>query len=163
MRRNLHSRLFIPVLIVASLALSVHAANKNLATGTSVGTFTLDGKKTKLAYAGAFVDQKDARKSTILIISDRKLPASSWKSESDIMRTWADRKFVGVAFWIDRNGDDFRTEYYDGKQSNSTSGILKLKLDAASGRDLSGSAIGDATADMVSHPMKLDVRFHANR
>jgi hypothetical protein len=160
-----YPRIFITMIIVlTSFATAVFAADAKLAAGAAAGTFTVGGKETKLAYAAAFVDQKDERKPVILIVSDRQLPASTWKTETDFMMATMKQTFIGVVFFIDKKGEVYRTDYYDGTDfPTSTNGIFDLKLDAASGKDLSGTAVSTESAAKTRHPVKLDVKFHATR
>ena len=68
---------------LASPAVSVAS---DLASGSAKGSLTFDDTTAALAYAAAFVDQKDERKPVILLLSDKKLPTEKWTSDFDIMR-----------------------------------------------------------------------------
>ena len=73
-------------------------------------------KSVTLAHAAAFADAKDERKPTILVLSDKELPAAGWHAESDYMQYRRSHPFMGAAFWLDKNREVFRTEYYDGSK-----------------------------------------------
>lgn len=65
---------------IASVSLATAA---DLPSGTAKGACAKDRETpVALAYAAAFVDQKDERKPTLLILSDKKLPTDKWTSES---------------------------------------------------------------------------------
>lgn len=130
--------------------------------GQASGTLSVSGKAFTLSHAATFVDQKDERKPVILVLSEAALPAGSWKSESDYSAYCRDHPLKGVAFWLDKNREVFRTEYNDGGQfPTSASGIFELKLDAGSGKDFSGSAVSTSAAARLHEPVKLDATFHA--
>lgn len=150
-------------IIFATMAAVAFAAGPKLATGEASGAFSADGKETKLTHVAAFVDQKDERKPVILIVSDVELPAGGWKSETDFMMYRMDHeKMIGVAFYLDKNREVFRTDYFDGTSfPTSTSGIFELKLDPASGKTFSGSAHSTKAGETLSHKVKLDVTFNA--
>ena len=149
---------FAGLLITAALA---RGAGKP-GPGQASGTLSVSGKSFTLSHAAAFVDQKDERKPVILVLSDAALPAGAWKSESDYSAYWHEHPLKGVAFWLDRNREVFRTDYYDGGPfPTSASGIFELKLDAGSGKDFTGSAASTAAASKLHEPVRLDATFHA--
>jgi len=129
----------------------------DLPAGTVKGTFIPEEKPAvTLAYAVAFVDVKDERKPILLILSDKKVPAEKWTSEFDLML--AHPNFSGAVFFIDKEGEVFRSDVYvDGKQA-SVSGYFKLTLDGPMGKDLKGAV---KTSDASSNGPKLDAVFHA--
>lgn len=131
------------------------AAAGDLANGEAKGTYAPKGATAvALEHAAAFTDQKDERKPTILLLTDKKLPTEKWKSEFDLMLSH--EKFNGVLFWLDHEGKVFRTDTYENGRQASVSGVFELKLDGKPGKELTGSASsGDATL------YKLDVKFHA--
>ena len=51
------------------------------ASGQASGTFAVGGKTYKLSHAAAFVDQKDERKPTVIVITDDEVPAATWTSD----------------------------------------------------------------------------------
>lgn len=127
----------------------------DLPVGTAKGSYTPEGgKAAAITNAAAFVDQKDDRKPTILLLSDKKLPTEKWKSEFDLMRSH--EKFTGVLFWLDKEGSVFRSDTYLNGRQASVAGLFELKLESKGGKDLSGSALSHETASE-----KLDVTFHA--
>lgn len=155
---------FLPALLITALiAATAFAANPKPGPGEASGTFSVGGKVSKLTHAAVFVDQKDEQKPLILIVSDIELPAGGWKSETDFMMYRMDhKKLIGVAFFLDKKREVFRTDYYDGTSfPTSTSGIFELKLDPASGKTLSGSAHSTKAGDTLSTKVKLDVTFNA--
>ncbi len=149
---------FSALLLAASLA---RGADRP-AAGHASGTLSVSGKSFALSRAAAFVDQKDERKPVILVLSEAELPAASWKSESDYSMYCHDHPLKGVAFWLDRNREVFRTEYNDGGPfPTSASGIFELKLDPGSGKELSGSAVSTAVAAKLHDAVRLDAKFRA--
>ena len=136
---------------------SVRAAD--LPTGTAKGTCTKDGAAPiALHFAGAFVDQKDSDKPTLLILSDIKLPTNAWTSEFDIMESHEKYPFSGAIFFLNKEGEVFRTDFYWKGRQSSVSGYFKLTLDGKAGKELSGSVAttsGDATDP------KVDATLHA--
>jgi hypothetical protein len=82
---------FYPLCVMSILAL-LSAANcaraaSNLPAGSTKGSLTYDGAIADLTFATAFVDQKDERKSIVLVISDQKLPVEKWESECQMRRS----------------------------------------------------------------------------
>ena len=141
---------------LASITL-VHAAD--LPGGTAKGTCAKDGAPpVALAYAGAFVDQKDERKPTLLILSDVKLPTATWTSEFDLMRAVGKLPFSGAIFFLDKDGEVFRTDFYWKGRQSSVSGYFKLKLDAKAGKELTGAV---ASNEGEAKDPKVDATFHA--
>jgi hypothetical protein len=152
------------LIVCFTLHSSVTAAEAKLAPGTAKGSFTALKKENVLAFATVFVDSKDERKPTILILSDKKLPAEKWKTSGDLMMYRMATPFVGVAFFLDSKREVFRTDYYDGSDfPTSSSGIFTLKLDPAVAGSLSGSAISTPAAAEGREPVKLNVTFNAKK
>lgn len=152
------SRLSLALLLV--LAASVAVA-QTPAAGQAVGTLTAKGKTFKLAYAAVFVDDKEKR--TMLLLTEQAVPATNWKSGTDIMRYRMDKNpLTGVVFRMDDKREVVGADYYAGGDfPTSTSGIFDLKLDPAAGKTFSGSAKATASAAKMSEPIGLDVRFNA--
>jgi hypothetical protein len=133
------------------------------AAGQATGAFTVDGKTFKLAYAAAFVDQKDERKPVVLLITEEAVPAAGWTSDFDIMNYRMDKhQLIGVGFWIDNKGEVYRSEYYDGGFPTSTSGYFDLKLGGPMGKTLTGSIKSTAAAASGSHKVALEATFTAS-
>ena len=145
---------------VVSNAQSATAATKSgLQPGQASGALTVGDSTVKLSNAGVFVDKKDERKPTVLLLSDQELPLSGWADSSDMIMYRMDHKFNGVAFWLDDKNQVFRTEFYmPGQFPAGATGMFELKLDA--GKSLSGAAVSTAAAAKQSDPIKLDVRFN---
>jgi hypothetical protein len=61
-----------------ALLIFIARAATDLPAGAAKGWLTYDGATAELKFAAAFVDQKDERKSIVLLISDRKLPVEKW-------------------------------------------------------------------------------------
>jgi hypothetical protein len=145
--------------LVAALALcalvhvTIYAAS-DLASGSAKGSLTFDDATAALTFAAAFVDQKDERKPVILILSDKKLPTEKWTSDFDILRD--DSKFNGIVFFLDKEGQVFRTDVHMKDRQTAVSGIFDLKLDNPTSKELTGSATASGSGSD-----KLDVAFHA--
>ena len=143
------------VAIAAALLTLETLAAADLAAGAAKGSYTPEGGTTvAITNAAAFTDQKDERKPTILLLTDKKLPTEKWKSEFDLMLSH--EKFSGVLFWLDKDGAVFRNDTYQNGRQASVAGMFELKLDAKGGKDLTGSA---SSHDRASD--KLEVTFHA--
>ena len=128
-------------------------------SGTAKGTCAKDGAAPiALAHAGAFVDQKDDRKPTLLILSDIKLPTEKWTSEFDLMRATGKLPFSGAIFFLDKDGEVFRTDFYWKGRQSSVSGYFKLKLDGKPGKELIGTVVSDGGE---AKDPKVDATFHA--
>jgi hypothetical protein len=145
--------------LVAALALCAFVspavfAGSDLPNGSAKGSLTFDDATAALTFAAAFVDQKDERKPVILILSDKKLPTEKWTSDFDIMRDRS--KFNGIVFFLDKEGQVFRTDVHMKDRQTAVSGIFDLKLDNPTSKDLTGSAITSGSGSD-----KLDVAFHA--
>lgn len=154
-------RLLVPVVLLG-VAIALHAAGAKPAPGQASGKFSVAGQEVTLGHALAFVDRKDERKPTIVVLSDKELPAAGWKSESDFMMWRMDHKFIGVAFWLDTKREAFRTDYYDASGfPTSSSGVIDLKLDPPAGKAITGSAHSTHAGETLSEPIKLDVVFNA--
>ncbi len=150
-----------PFAVTILFAVFVASLSVAQSSGQATGSFSVDGKAYKLTNAAAFVDQEDARKPVILVLSDQALATDKWTSESNLDDQRRDRPFNGVAFWLDQKREVFRTDYFlAGKFPTSTSNIFELKLNGASGKTLSGSA--RATDEAVkSHKIRLEATFSA--
>lgn len=150
-------RLLLSVFIsIVSLTLAVAA---DLPSGTAKGTCTKDGAApVALAFAGAFVDQKDDRKPTLLILSDVKLPTATWTSEFDLMRATGKLPFSGAIFFLDKDGAVFRSDFYWKGRQSSVSGFFKLQLDNKAGKELTGAVASNAGD---AKDPKVDATFHA--
>ena len=135
------------------------ATAADLPSGTAKGTCAKDGAApVALAFAGAFVDQKDERKPTLLILSDVKLPTATWTSEFDLMRATGKLPFSGAIFFLDKDGAVFRTDFYWKGRQSSVSGYFKLTLDPRAGKELTGTVVSEAGD---AKDPKLDATFHA--
>ena len=156
------------VFLLAAVALaapgsvsSAPAAEPAARSGTASGSFSAGGKTAKLAFAAAFTDQKDDKKPLVLVLSDKEVPASAWKSGSDLSAYRREHPFLGIAFWLDAKNSVFRCDYYDGTSfPTSASGLFDLKVDRAAG-SLSGSAKSNQAAAKLREPVTLDVTFSA--
>lgn len=149
--------LLLPLLMGFVILPGARAAD--LPSGTAKGSCAKDGAAPiALAYAGAFVDQKDDRKPTLLILSDVKLPTGTWKSEFDLMRATGKLPFSGAIFFVDKEGAVFRTDFYWKGRQSSVSGYFKLKLDAGTGKEMTGSV---ASEEGEAKDPKVDATFHA--
>ncbi|MEO6788619.1 MAG: hypothetical protein ABI318_21060 [Chthoniobacteraceae bacterium] len=143
-------------IVTAFLAAATLAFAEAPPAGTARGTCANKGEApVALAFATAFVDQKDERKPTLLILSDVKLPAEKWTSEFDLMR--AGKKFSGAIFFLNKDNEVFRSDFYWKGRQSSVSGYFKLKLDAAAGKDLIGTV---ASSDNDAKAPKVDATFH---
>ncbi len=141
--------------VLAALLMIRNLAAADLAAGAAKGTYTPEGgAAVAITNAAAFVDQKDDRKPTILLLTDKKLPTEKWKSEFDLMLSH--EKFSGVLFWLDKEGSVFRSDTYQNGHQASVSGFFELKLGSKGGKDFIGTAASHEGASS-----KLDVTFHA--
>ena len=148
---------------LAALATSprITAAEPAVKSGSASGAFSTHGKSATLAYAAAFRDQRDDKKPVVLVLSDKELPASTWKNGSDMSAWRREHQFLGVAFWIDEKDNVFRCEYYDGTSfPTSTTGVFDLKVARAAG-SLTGTAKSTQAAARLTDPVALDATFNA--
>ena len=144
--------------LIAALSLTAAEALK---PGSAAGSFAVNGKEAKIAYAAAFTDQNDASKPVVLVLSDKELPASKWQNGSDMSAYRREHPFLGVAFWLDKDNKVFRTDYFDGTSfPTSASGLFELKLDRTA-LSLTGSAKSNQAAAKLTSPVKLDTTFNA--
>lgn len=145
------------VAVIGWACLASRASAIELPENTAKGTFLpKGGVPIALAHAVAFVDKTDRRHPTILILSDKKLPAENWTSEFDLMR--AHPEFNGVLFWIDPDGRVFRTDISAAGAQSSVSGYFELKLTGPMGEVLAGSA---KSSEPVGDGPRLDATFRA--
>src|SRR5579862_6379019 len=139
---------FLAVLFCFALAAGrLGAADPALASGEAKGTLATKGEKAAtLAFAAAFVDVKDEEKPTIVIISDKKIPVEKWTSEFDMIEAEADLAFTGIVFFINKDGDVFRTDmHWKGKQTG-VAGVFDVKVDSAKGaKEITGTAKSTGT------------------
>src|SRR6266487_1319133 len=96
----------------------------DLPAGSAKGSLTYDGATAELKFAAAFVDQKDERKPIILLITDQRLPVEKWKSEFDMMMDHT--KWSGVVFFLDKEGQVFRSDVHTNGRQSSVSGIFEV-------------------------------------
>ena len=149
---KIHTALLLALALFTTTALAEPPA-----AGTAKGTCATKGEPAvTLAFATAFVDQKDERKPTLLILSDLKVPAEKWTSEFDLMR--AGTKFSGAIFFLGKDNEVFRTDFYWKGRQSSVSGYFKLALDPKNGKELTGTVA--STSDDAKDP-KADAAFHA--
>ena len=130
------------------------AAETELAAGAARGSMTYENTTVELKFAATFVDQKEADKPVILLLTDTKLPTEKWTSEFDMMREKS--KWSGVVFFL-RQGELFRTDVHVKGQQSSLSGYFDLKLNDPSSQELTGTA----KTKEGEKETKLDVTFHA--
>lgn len=152
-----------PLLLFAAPLFAAGALGESgkLAPGQASGTFSVESKNAKISHATAFIDQQDSGKPVILILSDKEISPAGWKSGSDFSMYRREHPFLGVAIWLDKKNQVFRTEFYDGTSfPTSATGIFEVKLDGT-GKSLTGSAHSTAAAAKLRSPVKLDVTFHA--
>ena len=74
------------------------------------GPITVNGKVYALRHAAAFVDAADARKPTVLVLSDRPLPAKALVSSASLSLERNLNAFSGIALWVDAQRQIFRAE-----------------------------------------------------
>jgi hypothetical protein len=143
------------LIIVSAISAAPGIGAADLASGEAKGSYAPEGAAAAtITHADAFVDQKDERRPTILVLTDKKLPTEKWKSEFDLML--AHEKFSGVLFWLDKDGAVFRTDTYENGRQSSVAGLFDLKLDNKGGKEITGTAVSKQGASE-----KLDVTFHA--
>jgi hypothetical protein len=143
--------------LFAVIAFATLASADSLPAGTATGTCSIDAQPAvKLAFAGAFVDEKDSDHPTVIMLSDIKLPIETWTSDFDIMRFKT--PFSGVAFFINKEGQNNRCDFYWMGKQTSVSGYFTLKLDAAKGKEITGSVVTDTKKAEAPH---ADATFHA--
>jgi hypothetical protein len=130
-------------------------AATDLPAGFAKGSLMYDGATAELRFAAAFVDQKDERKPIVLVISDQKLPVEKWESEFDMMMDHS--KWSGVVFFLDKEGQMFRSDLHMNGRQSSVAGFFELKIDNPSSKDLTGTARTNADEKET----KLDAAYHA--
>ena len=137
------------------------AAEPAAKSGAASGTFAAGGKTAKLAYAAAFTDQRDDKKPVVLVLSDKEVPASTFRDGSDFSAWRREHKVMGIAFWLDAKSEPYRTDFYDGTSfPTSASGLFDLKVARAAG-SLTGTAKSNAAAAKLHDPVTLDATFNA--
>jgi hypothetical protein len=153
--------LFVGLFALCAAAPLASGADPALKSGTASGSFTAAGKTVKIGFAATFSDPRDGKKPLVLVLSDKEVPASSWKSSSDLSAWRREHPFMGVSFWIDEKNDVFRTDFYDGTSfPTSASGIFDLKLTRAAG-SVSGTAKSTPAAAKLHDSVVLDATFNA--
>jgi hypothetical protein len=151
----------VTVPLIIALAAGPQGTKLVLKSGQAKGTFTKNGKSIPLTHAFVYVDQKDDRKPVLLLIVDRQVPAESWTSEFDFMRFHSGQPLTGVCYWLDKDREVFRTDYYwEGRQA-STMGIFELELEKSEAKRFVGKALSTPAALMGDDKFKLDVSFNA--
>jgi len=156
---------FLLVLIMIPFVMAFAAAAQEtkaaLRSGQAKGTFTKNGKTILLSHAYVYIDQKDDRKPVLLLIVDRQVPAESWASEFDFMRFHSGHPLTGVCYWLDKDREVFRTDYYwEGRQA-SAMGIFELKLEKSDAKRFVGKAWSTSAGLLGDDKLKLDVSFNA--
>jgi hypothetical protein len=136
-----------------------------LQSGQASGTFSVRGQDYKLAYAAAFVDDKDAKKPVVLLLTDAAVPADVLSGATTIAASQhaVKKSFSGLVLWLDKDRSILRAEYYEKDDAfpTSTSGLFAATFDGPAGKTLSGSAKSTGADAKMSHPVKLDVKFNA--
>ncbi len=111
-------------------------------TAGAMGTFTPEGgKPVQLVHAASFVDAEDARKPRVIVLSDVKLPAETWKSEADLAAAVRGKhRFTGVVLFLDAEGDIYRTDTYENGRQASASGHFEVTVQDPKSPTLTGQA-----------------------
>ena len=97
-------------LIASAISLLATVSGPAQAAGDAQGTLTVNGKGYALQHAAAFVDRADARKPTVLVLSDRPLPAKALVSSASLSLERNLNAFSGIALWLDAQRQIFRAE-----------------------------------------------------
>ena len=87
-----------------------------LKSGEASGSFTAqNGKVYALANAAAFVDQKDASKPVVLLLTDAPVPADvlSGAASLGMSQNMSAHPFTGLVFWLDKDRKIFRQEVWE--------------------------------------------------
>jgi hypothetical protein len=138
------------------VAFTLQAFAETPAAGTAKGTCADKAEPAiKLAFAAAFTDVEDERKPAVIILSDVKLPSEKWTNDFDLMR--CDVKFSGAVFFLDKDREVYRNDFYWKGVQCGVAGHYTLTLDAGKGKDFSGTITsnpGDAKDP------KVDAIFH---
>lgn len=145
--------------LIIGLAAGPQGTKSVLKSGQAKGTFDRNGKVIPLTHAFVYVDQKDSRKPVLLLIADRAVPAESWTSEFDFMRYHRDHPFVGICFWLDKNREVFRNDYYWEGRQTSTMGVFELGLEKSEPKTFAGRAWSTSAAATGDDKIKLEVSF----
>jgi hypothetical protein len=136
-----------------------------LASGQASGTFSVRGQVYKIANAATFVDEKDAKKPVVLLLTDGPVPADVLSGATAISASqhMVKKSFTGLVFWLDKDRAIVRAEYYekDDPAPTATSGLFALTFDSPAGKPLGGSAKSTGADAKMSHPVQLDVKFNA--
>ena len=147
-------------LLIISVACQSACADDALAAGACKGKCTTEGEAAvTLSHCYAFVDQKDDRKPTLLIVSDIELPADQWTSEFDLMEKAAKFPFSGAIFFLDDQGAVFRSDFYWKGRQSSVSGYFAASFDKKTGGEFIGTVATSKTSDPKDP--KVDASFHA--
>jgi hypothetical protein len=154
---------------ISSLVVTAGLAQKPpaLASGQASGTFSVRGQVYKIANAATFVDEKDAKKPVVLLLTDGPVPADVLSGATTISASqhMVKKSFTGLVFWLDKDRAIVRAEYYekDDPAPTATSGLFALTFDSPAGKPLGGSAKSTGADAKMSHPVQLDVKFNAAR
>src|SRR5262245_11684164 len=113
--------------LVVFATLAIHAQG-NPPAGKAVGTLSVNGKTYTLAHAAAFVDQKDSRKPTVLLLTDQPVPDDvlTGKTTISFSQNMSGKPFSGVTLWLDKDRTIFRAEYHEKDSVTATSGLFVL-------------------------------------
>jgi ankyrin repeat protein len=84
----------------------------DLPTGKARGRFTVDGKSITLAYAYAWVDQKDERKPVLVLVSDQAVSESALKNEFLLNDLAHSGRLRGICLYFDKDKEIFRGQLY---------------------------------------------------
>jgi hypothetical protein len=133
-----------------------------LQLGQAEGSLIVGAKTVKLSHASTYATTYMDKKHLVLMLTDQALPAG-WKDASDMMMyRMGGHKFGGVEFYIDDQRHVTMANYYAAEDSPIGGNIVfELKLDAAAGKTLTGSASSTPFAAKLDSPVKLEVRFNA--
>jgi len=147
--------------LIVGFAAGAQETKTALKSGQAKGTFTRNGKAVPLSHAYVYIDQKDDRKPVLLLIVDRQVPADTWKSEFDFMRYHSSNPLTGICFWLDKDREVFRNDFYWEGRQTSTMGIFELTLEKSDAKYFVGKAMSTSAAQMGDDKFKLDVSFSA--
>ncbi len=134
-----------------------------VADGKADGTFSVDGKAAKLAYAAAWVDNKDAKKPVVLLLSDQAVPTSAQADDFALMRFADEHHLHAIGLWFDKDKQIFRGQIYDPAfpSSVSVSGMHTFEPSTFDLRTASGRVFTGSLQSFMGHTWEYAASFKA--
>jgi hypothetical protein len=146
------------------------ASPESPAAGTASGSFAIDGKTVKLAYAYAMAQPStfDEKKSdTVILLTDKPIPESVFEKLKDLEDVDRGQKRNSILFKLDESGSAIREVIHHetlGDASLQMSGMTHadVKTGVRTKDRIEGAAQTKGDEEFLHHKYQVNARFNAS-